>query len=312
VRHDYKILPVAAAGAIGFATGISWASQRIRKKSFDELRLRDRNVTSQSSRGASRHQLPPSMTQSSPMTEILEPFSPDVLKRRIVEVFPAGYLTMIAIIQGVALGAAIVTTQQQLQDQRGTINRFTVVSQALTVFVAIVVITHRYLILTIDDRWAPTIFDTLIPYALGVGEITTAVVIGRNVTWWIAVSVLFLAAAGTYAHTYIRVPGAPSQGSDRKSIRTRMIYCCALLGYSATVAALTAVDVIPGWLGIILPYGTIIGAIAIAINGERTQNRLYDSCDIPRWRLRLLSLNAMLMTIYGKVERSWMSILVGA
>jgi hypothetical protein len=154
VRHDYKILPVAAAGAVGFATGISWASKRIRKKSFDELRLRDRDVAPQSSGGAPRHQLPPSSTPSTRVTGTIEPFSPDVPKRRIVEVFPAGYLTMIAIIQGVALGAAIVTTQQQLQDQRGTINRFTVVSQALAVFVAIVVITHSYLILTIDDRWA--------------------------------------------------------------------------------------------------------------------------------------------------------------
>ena len=204
MRHDYKILPVTAAGAIGFATGISWASKRIRKKSFDKSRLGDQNVTPQSPGGAPQRQSLPLMTSSSRMTEPIEPFSPDVLKRRIVEIFPAGYLTMIAIIQGVALGVTIVTTQQQLQDQRATINRFTVAAQALAVFVAIVVITHRYLILTIDDRWAPTIFDTLIPYALGVGEITTAVVIGRNATWWIAVSVLFLAAAGTYAYTYVR------------------------------------------------------------------------------------------------------------
>lgn len=304
MRKNYKILPVAAAGAIGFATGISWASTRIRKRSADRLRPRNHNVTPQSPGGAPRHQLQSLMTSSTRMTETIEPFSPDVLKRRIVEVFPAGYLTMISIVQGVALGAAIVTTQQQLQDQQGTINRLTVVSQALAVFVSIVVITHRYLILTIDDRWAPTIFDTLIPYALGVGEITTAVVIGRNTTWWIAVSVLFLAAAGTYAHTYIRVPCAPSQGSDRKSIRIRMIYCCALLGYSAAVAALAAIDVIPGWLGIILPCVTIIGAIAVAINGERAQNRLYDSCGIPRWRFRLSSLDAMQTAIYGKVERS--------
>jgi hypothetical protein len=167
-----------------------------------------------------------------------------------------------------------------------------VAAQALAVFVAIVVITHRYLILTINDRWAPTIFDTLIPYALGVGEITTAVVIGRNVAWWIAVSVLFLAAAGTYAHTYMRGPGTQSQGSERKSIRIRMIYCCALLLYAATVAALAAANIISGWLDIVLPGGTTIGAIAVAINGERAQNRLYDAYGIPRWRLRLSSLSA--------------------
>jgi len=224
------------------------------------------------------------------MTDTIEPLSSEVLKRRVVEIFPAGYLTIIAIIQGVALGAAIVTTQQQLLDQRSTTNRFTVEAQALAVFVAIVVITHRYLVLTIDDRWAPTIFDTLIPYALGVGEITTAVAIGRNAAWWIAVSALFLAAIGTYVHTYIRSPRMSFPPGNHKSMLIRMSYCAALVTYSITVAVLAANGIIPGWLNIILPCVTIIGAIAVAINGERSQNRLYDAYGIPRWRLRLSSL----------------------
>lgn len=292
MRRDDKILPVAAAGAVGFAAGISWASKRIRDTSSGKLGLGDHDVAPRLPEEAPRHQLPPMAASPTRMTESIEPLTPDVLRRRIVEVFPAGYLTMIAIIQGVALGAAIVTTQQQLLDQRSTINRLTVGAQALAVFVAIVVITHRYLILTIDDRWAPTILDTLIPYALGVGEITTAVVIGRNTAWWVAVSVLFLAAAGTHAHTYIRVPRGPSQGSDPESIRIRMIYCFALLAYSATVAGLAANVIIPWWLGIALPFGTVIGAVAVGINGEHAQNRLYDACGIPRWHPRLSRLDA--------------------
>src|SRR5690349_15451887 len=151
--RDYRILPLAAAGAIGFAVGTSWASKRTRDTSFGKLDVRAHNVAPQSSREAP-HQLPPPPGASSTrMTEPIEPLSQEVLKRRIIEVFPAGYLTMIAIIQGVALGAAIIATQQQLLDQRSAINRLTVGSQALAVFVAIVIITHRYLILTIDDRW---------------------------------------------------------------------------------------------------------------------------------------------------------------
>lgn len=70
----------------------------------------------------------------------------------------------------------------------------------------------------------------------------------------------------------------------------RMSYCAALVTYSITVAVLAANGIIPGWLNIILPCVTIIGAIAVAINGERSQNRLYDAYGIQRWRLRLSSL----------------------
>ena len=89
MRRDYKILPVAAAGAVGFAAGISWASKRIRNTSFGKLGLSDHNVVPQTSGGARQNQLPPPLANSpTRMTETIEPFSPDVLKRRIVEVFP--------------------------------------------------------------------------------------------------------------------------------------------------------------------------------------------------------------------------------
>lgn len=290
MRRDYKLRHAAAVGAMGFAAGIFWASRKARDTSFGKLSLGGHDAAPRSLGEELRHQLPPmaaSPTTPAKMIEPLEPLTPDVLKRRIVEVFPDGYLTIIAIIQGVALGVAIVATQQQMLDHRGIINRLVVGAQALAVFMAIVIITHRYLILTIDDRWAPTILDTLIPYALGVGEITTALVIGGNVTWWIAVSVLFLAAAGTYAHTYIRTPHELSQGSDAKSIRIRMIYCFVTLGYSAIVAGLAANNCIPEWLDILLPFGTVIGGVAVAVNGEHAQNKLYDAYGIPRWHRRL-------------------------
>ena len=261
--------------------------------------LRDDEPVSQPSGEAAQYQLSPVPTSSSDMEETLEPLSPDILKRRIEEVFPAGYLTIIAIIQGVALGAAIVTTQQQLINQRGTVNRLTVVAQALAVFAAIVVITHRYLILTINNRWAPAILDTLVPYGLGVGEIAASIVIGPGAAWWIAVSIVFLAAAGTYVHTYLRASNASLQVGDPKTIRTRVLYCCTLLGYTATIAGLAANNIIPGWLGVILPCGTIIGAIAIAISGERDQNRIYDASGIPRWRLGLWSRGLGLAVVMG-------------
>lgn len=284
MSNNYGVRFVAAAAVIGFAAGASWKHLRAMSVIHGEPQPERYDRASQPAAPAPWPQLSPSAKRSTPTpTDAIEPFSPDVLKRRVLEVFPAGYLTIIAIIQGVALGAAIVATQQQLLNQQHTIDRFTIGAQAAAVFVAIVVITHRYLILTVNARWTPTIFDTLIPYTLGVGEITTAVVIGHNTTWWTAVSVLFLAAIGAFGHTYIRELRTPLYDEIRKPLLIRMAYCSVVFAYSIVAAVLSANDIHPSWLYVVLPSATIIGAIAVAINGERSQNKLYDVSGIPRW-----------------------------
>jgi hypothetical protein len=275
------------AAVIGFAVGASWRHMRARNTAHGQPVPVDHDVVFQSSAPPSENQLSPSTSSSTRMTDDVESFSPDLLKRRVGEVFPAGYLTIISIIQGVALGAAIVTTQQQLLDQRSTIDRLTVGVQAFAVFVAIVVITHRYFVLTVNARWTPTILDTLIPYALEVGEITTALLVGRNTAWWVATSVLFLAAIGAFGHTYLREAREPLYATIRESLMTRIIYCSISLAYCVTAAILSANNVHPRWLYAALPCGTIIAAIAVAINGEYTQNKIYDDCGIPRWRASL-------------------------
>ena len=230
------------------------------------------------------NQLPLSANSSIRITADSDSSPPDVIRRRVGEVFPAGYLTIISIIQGVALGAAIATTQQQLLNQRSTVDRLTLEVQALTVFVAIVVITHRHFILTVNSSWTPTILDTLIPYALGVGEITVALLVGRNTAWWAAVSVLFFVAVGAFGHTYLRQERTPLYLTMQEPLMTRIIYCIISLVYSVTAAVLSASNIGPRWLYAVLPCGVIAGAIAVAVNGEYHQNKLYDECGIPRWR----------------------------
>jgi predicted membrane protein len=110
--------------------------------------------------------------------------------------------------------------------------------------------------------------------------------IGRNTDWWTAVSVLFLIAIGAFTHTYIRESRRSFYSGIRESLATRVICCSMLLAYSVTAAIISANDIGPTWLYIVLPCAATVGAIVIAIIGEHSQNQLYAASGIPRWRPR--------------------------
>jgi hypothetical protein len=76
--------------------------------------------------------------------------------------------------------------------------------QASAVFVAIVAVTHRYTITAIMISRMPTVFDILIPYTLGVGEIGAAQLIGYETAWWVGVLVFAIAAIAAYLHSRSR------------------------------------------------------------------------------------------------------------
>jgi hypothetical protein len=126
------------------------------------------------------------------------------LKDRISDLFPGGYLTLIAIVQGVALVILLEEVKQEVFTGESVLHRLTAASHALGVFTAIVIITHRYFLLTAIYRWRPTPIDTLLPYALGASEAMMAAMIGNNAGWWIALSVLFLVAMASFTHTLLR------------------------------------------------------------------------------------------------------------
>jgi hypothetical protein len=106
----------------------------------------------------------------------IEPLSAGLLKTRVVDIFPVGYLTLMAIIQGAAFAALFITIQQDGLFAHGwTLHAWLALSQSLATGLTVAIVTHEYLLLKVVVRWVPTIFDTLIPYLLGFGEIWMAV-----------------------------------------------------------------------------------------------------------------------------------------
>lgn len=139
-------------------------------------------------------------------TGILEPLTLQSISQRVGDTYREGYLTLLAIIQGVALGILIPEIQQQWLQNPAASYRTRIATQALATLIIVIVTTHRYLLLTVIGRWVPTVFDTVIPYALGVCEISAAVTIGRNIAWWCSVAVFSVSAVSAFVHSRVRMP----------------------------------------------------------------------------------------------------------
>ena len=122
--------------------------------------------------------------QSSAERESPDPVSLRVLLSRIEDNFATAYQTMTAIIQGVALVILVTTSAHAVFGGAPGSQVAIAASQAVTVFVIIIVTTDQYFQLAAATRWLPTTFDTAIPYLIGVGEAIAALSLGDNTRWW--------------------------------------------------------------------------------------------------------------------------------
>jgi hypothetical protein len=222
----------------------------------------------------------------------IEPLTADHLRRRIIDTFSSGYLTVIAIIQGVALGILLTTAQSHFSKQTTLVGHLAVISQALATFAAIVIVTHQYLILTALVRWTPTSLDTAIPYALGVGEIGASLVIGGNTLWWASYSVLMLAGVGAFSYSLIRgtirVFGGLSDFHKqyREGLHQQIVACAVLALGCIALSSLSFVRAMSEWVYAIAPVGVLAGGIVVEILGDRDPEDIFVNNGIPWWRFR--------------------------
>ena len=220
----------------------------------------------------------------------LEPLSAGVLKERTVEIFPVGYLTLMAIIQGAAFATLFLTIQQEkIFADSWSPHTWLGLVQSLATGLTIVIVTHEYLLLTLMVRWVPTAFDTLIPYLLGFGEIWMAIATGQRTSWWAALASLCAVAVFAFWHTRSRImPDAFGQRPVlyqryRRHIKMQIVTCSIMMLASTAAALLNFYSICPELLNIGMTSGVTLMGVYVLITGARSQNKVYDAYDVTRW-----------------------------
>lgn len=216
-------------------------------------------------------QTPESTDDSAP---IVEPLTMRVISRRIDDVFREGYLTLLAIIQGVALGLFLTSMYMHWQADSGTWVKLRLATQGAAVLGAIIVVTHRYIVLMVLVRWIPTFFDTLIPYLLGVGEISASITLGSDVGWWASVAFYSLSAAICYIYSRRRTSVNFFQNTPgiylrfRKVSRLAIVLLLMLFGISALLILLKLIGVANTPLYAITPLFCMVVNFSIETYGN--------------------------------------------
>lgn len=232
--------------------------------------------------------------------DVLERLTGQVLRKRVVDIFPAGYLTVMAIIQGVALGLLLEKVIDHI-----FAHPVVVLGQGIATFITIVVASYEYLWFTAIMRWTPTFLDTLVPYLLGVAEIVPALLVGRFDLWWICTVVLFAVGGLAFWHTIWRSSAAmfespppagqpaglpqdaclPVYNDLRRLLRLLVSSCAVMVVVGVAIYILMISAQMPGWTQPVLPWIVTASATLIVVLSEVTLRKFYRDYGLP-WRLR--------------------------
>ena len=123
--------------------------------------------------------------------EAIQGLNHEVLIRRSLEVSPNGFITIISIIQGVALALLAQNTFEKPS--------VLVVAQSVALLVVFVVVFYYYLTMSVMVRWAPSFLDSFLPFAIAGLEIPPAFFLGNSFGWslWLA-ALCFVIVAGLW------------------------------------------------------------------------------------------------------------------
>src|SRR5690349_14552429 len=123
--------------------------------------------------------------------EAIQGLTHNVLIHRSLEVSPNGFITIISIIQGVALALLAQNTFAKPSAL--------VVVQSVTLMLVFVAVFYFYLTMSVMLRWAPSFLDSFLPFAIAGLEIPPAFFLGNAAGWsmWLA-ALWFVIVAGLW------------------------------------------------------------------------------------------------------------------
>ena len=116
---------------------------------------------------------------------IFDPLTPDEFKKRINENFPSAYLTLISIIQGVSLGILANNTFTYIKDPCLAEPWESFLPYSIMCFFLIIIVTYEYVWFIGVFHWSPKIWDTFIPFFLGISEIVPMFYLTSPKIWWL-------------------------------------------------------------------------------------------------------------------------------
>lgn len=195
-----------------------------------------------------------------------------VLLSRVSDNFATAYQTIAAIIQGVALVVLVTTSAHAIFG--GAVGSQTAVaaSQAVAVFVIIIVTTDQWFQLASATRWLPSTFDTAVPYLVGAGEAIAALSLGDNTRWWGAICWSLLAGAIAFTHSAVRATPEGFEGIEEfyrrfvRDVRRSRDICAVLCAYAGALAVTSALTHLSPWLYVAAPW--VVTAAAIVRVGQ--------------------------------------------
>ncbi len=223
----------------------------------------------------------------------LNPLSRALLLERTSETFSGGYMTLLAIIQGVALAALVTTLYDRISvrhfSSASALSHANLALQACATLAGIIIVTEQYFLFVRIIRWQPVIYDTMAPYLIGLGEVSEAVFIGKNEYWWASAAVLLLAGSFAFGYTWLRISrtdfgSLPERYEPFKRSVGRQAIAGLIMGLASFGLCLSSVPhstlTIPTsyqWIFPLCSFGTIAGAVLM---------RRFSLPGINRWSLR--------------------------
>ncbi len=224
----------------------------------------------------------------------VEPMTTTLLRQRSLDTFSGGYLTFIAIIQGVALAVLADRAVGLLTDDIHTgWTRVEVAGQTASCFMALLIVTYEYLWFTSIMGWPLTFIDTLVPYTLGAGEIVAAQLLGRGDTWWASFAALSVVGVLAFMRTHIKCAAVVFEhdGKPHPHIRAiirrltvRLMGCCgALAAWSLIVIWMS--DRPGHWPNIFLAcaaWTPAFASLVLVALSEHSLTQFYKAFDLDR------------------------------
>jgi hypothetical protein len=193
----------------------------------------------------------------------------DVLVARSLELSSSGFITIISIIQGVALA---LLAQNTFAGPTPLIYL-----QSLALLLVLVTVFYFYLTVCVLLRWAPSFLDAFLPFGIAGLEIPPAFFLGAGTAWNAWLGAFWVFTSGGLQMTIKWSP--PSHfGHDRKAHRLlhqwlRELKLITITGGTATLALAYLSHLQPGgqrWWG---AAGALVALATVALVVARTEIR---------------------------------------